>query len=739
MKKLKKPSVALLLATMIFTNTNQVFAQDNVTLLEESTTTEENYNTVVNIPDQRLKEAINKNLNKSANSDITLLELRNCKKLDLSGSTNYSIQNLEGLQYCTNLQELNLQNNNITDISKISNLSNLLVLNLSNNPIKDITPLSGLSSLVNLNLSKTYVDNLSSISNLTYLEYLDISQANVKDISMLNKLTRLIELRMFSNGTSDYFNHGRGISDISVLANFKELKVLDARDNNISDFRPLSTLTNLKDIKINNQKLYLSPLFTTENKIQLSVPQVFKSDGNLLDLSSVNHKYTLENNMISISDLTDTKDIQIKFADNLNTYSVTCVQPVIKLVSGIKFLGGLTATSENPATFEIDSKEAVDFIFNQLSSINSYKFISVPSVFENYKYYRIELIDYKFGKNSHSTFYVNLKVDSNNKQLISILDDKYNNFGSQTTTPNSPTTGTGNSSGNNSSNNNSQVVNPSQSLIKPIVGIVVEEGTGSQDCPVSLLVLNENGLDELLSELSYNFNYQVLNKPIIKDNSKIYNLKISKKGVNSSYSYIQIKISLNKVDMIKTIDYTLKIDKLDELTFVDIENHWAKGNIEEFVYKGYISGYTDKTFRPQNSMTRAEFITIINKVFNFTETGYKNFSDVCECDWFYKQVLIATKAGYINGYSDNTFKPNQEITREEACSIISNVMGISDSNYDKIQNYTDFYKVSNWAKSAVEIMLEKNYLEGYSDITIKPQGNITRAEVVSLLSKVIKK
>ncbi|HSQ89397.1 N-acetylmuramoyl-L-alanine amidase, partial [Romboutsia sp.] len=90
------------------------------------------------------------------------------------------------------------------------------------------------------------------------------------------------------------------------------------------------------------------------------------------------------------------------------------------------------------------------------------------------------------------------------------------------------------------------------------------------------------------------------------------------------------------------------------LGFSDIQNHWAKVSIEDFASKGYIGGYEDGTFRPDNPITRAEFVKIVNKVCGFTQIGSENFNDVNTSNWFYNDVCIGIKAGYIKGYEDNT-------------------------------------------------------------------------------------
>ena len=94
--------------------------------------------------------------------------------------------------------------------------------------------------------------------------------------------------------------------------------------------------------------------------------------------------------------------------------------------------------------------------------------------------------------------------------------------------------------------------------------------------------------------------------------------------------------------------------------------------------------------------------------------------------------------GYINGYSDNTFRPNDPITREQAAKIISNYKKIEDYNFDKLNKYKDAIDVSDWEKYSVEGVLDQGYMNGYSDNTFKPKNNITRAEAVVTLSRIKK-
>ncbi|CEP41919.1 S-layer homology domain-containing protein [Paraclostridium sordellii] len=168
----------------------------------------------------------------------------------------------------------------------------------------------------------------------------------------------------------------------------------------------------------------------------------------------------------------------------------------------------------------------------------------------------------------------------------------------------------------------------------------------------------------------------------------------------------------------------------------DIDGHWAHNQISEFIKNSYAKGYEDNTFRPDKQITRAEFVKLVNKYFGFNDKGVSNFKDINKNNWYYNDVCIAIKAGYINGYEDNTFRPDKQITREEAAKIIVSIKNQQDNTYDKLNTFPDKNKVSNWAKPYIEGAIENGYLKGDDLKNIRPTSQITRAESVTLLSRI---
>jgi hypothetical protein len=114
-------------------------------------------------------------------------------------------------------------------------------------------------------------------------------------------------------------------------------------------------------------------------------------------------------------------------------------------------------------------------------------------------------------------------------------------------------------------------------------------------------------------------------------------------------------------------------------SFSDIQNHWAKIFIDGLVERAVISGFPDRTFRPNSNLTRAQFAAIISKAFpGADKRPYISFIDVPATHWAATAIQAAYKRGFISGYPDSLFKPESMITRAEA--LVALVSGIFGAN-----------------------------------------------------------
>lgn len=157
-------------------------------------------------------------------------------------------------------------------------------------------------------------------------------------------------------------------------------------------------------------------------------------------------------------------------------------------------------------------------------------------------------------------------------------------------------------------------------------------------------------------------------------------------------------------------------------------------------HKSYIVGYTDGTFQPDGDMTRAEAAAIFARLISEEKTenisGTKNnFTDVKSNEWYAGYISYLEKYGIIKGYADNTFRPDEAVTRAEFVSMTVRYYGL----FDKVSypaNTTKYSDINgkHWAIKDISFAKNIGWLNGYADGTFRPDNNITRAEVVTVVN-----
>ena len=165
-----------------------------------------------------------------------------------------------------------------------------------------------------------------------------------------------------------------------------------------------------------------------------------------------------------------------------------------------------------------------------------------------------------------------------------------------------------------------------------------------------------------------------------------------------------------------------------KMTFNDVNESTEEGkSIYKLVDLGIVNGNGDGTFTPQNGITRAEFCKMVNLVYGYKDMANTQFVDIKSSDWYYEQVLIAKKAGYITGYEDGTFKGENNITREEFCTIISRINKLEAKG--TMPTITD--AVSDWAVGYVNQVLTNGvkFADRTENLMYLETGNTFRATV----------
>ena len=180
---------------------------------------------------------------------------------------------------------------------------------------------------------------------------------------------------------------------------------------------------------------------------------------------------------------------------------------------------------------------------------------------------------------------------------------------------------------------------------------------------------------------------------------------------------------------------TIKVEAKDKDKEVSkIDYKVTRNEVEQVKAISYIKGYPDGTFKPQDNVTRAEaaqmFATLLNGGTNFGTSSMTKFSDAND-DWYSKAINYVVAKNLISGYPNGTFKPNESITRAEFAQMISGYVKNEKNSSSDFQDVKD-----HWAKDAIDKLYGNKNVSGYPDGSFKPNAKITRAEAVTILNSV---
>ncbi len=198
-------------------------------------------------------------------------------------------------------------------------------------------------------------------------------------------------------------------------------------------------------------------------------------------------------------------------------------------------------------------------------------------------------------------------------------------------------------------------------------------------------------------------------------------VKLKCNNLSSSERIVDLKVSIKEDERIKDSS------SLQNLIF-------RSG--ERLYHEKYISGYGDHTFRPERGVTRAEFAAMVARMFNLSYSSYSSYSPYKDINkkncWAYEDIKACSDAGLFGGYPDGTFKPDKVVTRAEFAAVLARKINLDDVqpvwiHSDDIRNH--------WALNSMEQLNRLKILLGYSDGSFKPNRQITRAEAVTLLNR----
>jgi hypothetical protein len=167
----------------------------------------------------------------------------------------------------------------------------------------------------------------------------------------------------------------------------------------------------------------------------------------------------------------------------------------------------------------------------------------------------------------------------------------------------------------------------------------------------------------------------------------------------------------------------------------DVQGHWAEAAISQLLISGAINGYPDGSFKPENLISRAEFVTVLVKAFKLEGQSGAVFADTSG-HWAKDYVAAAAGYGIVKGYTESSFGPDDCITREQMAVMICRAARIS-GGADEPLTFTDQAGISQWARDAVKATVEHKIVNGYPDNTFRPQENAKRAEAAAMIVKAL--
>lgn len=171
--------------------------------------------------------------------------------------------------------------------------------------------------------------------------------------------------------------------------------------------------------------------------------------------------------------------------------------------------------------------------------------------------------------------------------------------------------------------------------------------------------------------------------------------------------------------------------------FHDTQGHWAENAIDRWSSYGVVSGHGNGSFAPNASMSRAEMAQTYVNLLQLTEKAdISQFTDVAPDAWYADAIAKCVAAGILSGTSDSTISPMSPVDREQMFVSFGRAMGLKPvENTDS--SLSDLGDVSDWAEGMVNALLEEGYVNGLEDNTLRPQADINRASAMSLMDKTV--
>ncbi|WP_214630904.1 S-layer homology domain-containing protein [Paenibacillus agaridevorans] len=220
--------------------------------------------------------------------------------------------------------------------------------------------------------------------------------------------------------------------------------------------------------------------------------------------------------------------------------------------------------------------------------------------------------------------------------------------------------------------------------------------------------------------------------------------KIKKDG-KSTVRWDSIKVVNNNLKSTTyTVGKSIAVSRPMSKTFVDLAGHWAKEDVELLASMGIIEGMDDTHFMPDAMVTRAQFAAMITRALKLETVAFQSpFTDVSPDSWYAGVVSGSYSAGIVKGMTDNSFKPERPISREEMTVMLVRAgKYMSEETFKELGlsasiGFVDVHQISEWAIKEIETAVRVGIINGRDNKKFVPQGQATRAEAAVAVKRLL--
>lgn len=169
--------------------------------------------------------------------------------------------------------------------------------------------------------------------------------------------------------------------------------------------------------------------------------------------------------------------------------------------------------------------------------------------------------------------------------------------------------------------------------------------------------------------------------------------------------------------------------------FPELDGHWAEPFIQALVRMDLTHAFADGSYQPDKPMTRAQYAALVAIAFNpFPKISAPDFTDVPKDFWAYNAIQIAASGGFVGGFSDRTFRPDQNVQRLQVIVSLVNGLGLPAVDSDILEVYSDRHTIPDYAQKAVTTATQQKIIVNYPDPKLlAPLRRATRAEVAAMV------